>query len=119
MKLQKIIFVNLLSFLFLSCSNDSSNDLVDPIPEKVSFSKNIKPIIDSNCIFCHTSPPQNGAPMPLIFKLDVQNAILNRGLIDRISRPQGSAGMMPFGGTRLPENSIELIKKWQSDGFLD
>lgn len=105
--------------LLLSCSNESTDDLVNPVPEKVSYSRDVKPITDANCIPCHKNPPVNGAPMSLLTKLQVQDAIVNRGLLDRISRPQGSPGMMPNGGTRLPQNSIDIIKKWQTDGFLE
>ena len=50
---------------------------------------------------------------------DVKNAILTRGLIDRISRTQGSGGMMPNGGTRLPQATIDKIIRWQTDGFVN
>lgn len=105
--------------LFCSCSNESTNDLVNPIPNNISYLKDVKPIVDANCIPCHNNPPVNGAPMSLLTKLQIQDAIVNRGLIDRISRDQGAPGMMPNGGTRLPQNSIDIIKKWQTDGFME
>lgn len=118
--MKEIRFILILcTTFFCSCSNESSNDLVNPIPEKVSYSRDVKPITDSNCIPCHNNPPLNGAPMSLLTKLQVQDAIVNRGLLDRISRDQGAPGMMPNGGTRLPQNSIDIIKKWQADGFLE
>ncbi|HKX86567.1 MAG TPA: hypothetical protein VJL37_07835 [Flavobacterium sp.] len=104
---------------FLGCVSDSESDLTNPVPEIVSYASDVKPIIENNCLFCHTNPPQNGAPMSLITLLDVRNAIENRGLLDRISRPQGADGMMPNGGTRLPQSSIDLIIKWRDDGFAD
>lgn len=118
--MKKILFLltSCLAFL-LSCSNESTDDLVNPVPEKVSYSRDVKPITDANCIPCHNNPPLNGAPMSLLTKLQVQDAIVNRGLLDRISRPQGAPGMMPNGGTRLPQSSIDIIKKWQTDGFLE
>ncbi len=118
MKKVKFILVLCVTFIY-SCSNESTIDLTDPIPQKVSYTVNVKPIIDANCIPCHKSPPVNGAPMSLLTKLQVQDAIVNRGLIDRISRAQGAPGMMPNGGTRLPQTSIDIIKKWQEDGFLE
>lgn len=118
MKKSKLIYLAFISIVS-SCSNDSTNDLTNPVPEKVSYSKDVKPITDGNCIPCHNNPPLNGAPMSLLTKLQVQDAIVNRGLLDRISRDQGAPGMMPNGGTRLPQNSIDIIKKWQTDGFLE
>lgn len=118
MKKSNLILLAVIT-IFCSCSNDSTNDLVNPIPDNISYSKDVKPIIDANCIPCHNNPPVNGAPMSLLTKLQIQDAIVNRGLIDRISRDQGAPGMMPNGGTRLPQNSIDIIKKWQTDGFME
>ncbi|MCL9806857.1 hypothetical protein NAT51_15080 [Flavobacterium amniphilum] len=115
----KKLLILFFSFLFMSCANDSESDLTGPVPIKISYNSDVKPIIQSNCLFCHTNPPQNGAPMSLVTLLDVRNAIENRGLLDRISRPQGAPGMMPNGGTRLPQTSIDIIIKWRDDGFLD
>lgn len=115
---KKLIFLVCIPLIY-GCSNESTNDLINSVPEKVSYSRDVKPITDANCIPCHNNPPLNGAPMSLLTKLQVQDAIVNRGLLDRISRPQGTPGMMPNGGTRLPQSSIDIIKKWQADGFLE
>jgi len=115
-KLSTILFS--ISFLF-GCSSNSSDDLVTPINPVVKYSTDIAPIINNNCVACHTDPPINGAPMHLTSYSDVKNAILTRGLIDRISKDQGAPGMMPSGGTRLPQASINKIIKWQSDGFVE
>ncbi|MES2747860.1 MAG: hypothetical protein V4648_05750 [Bacteroidota bacterium] len=114
----KIPFIAL-SFLFFlpGCSNNSSDDLIDINPNQVKYSVQIKNIIETNCIFCHQDPPVNGAPMRLTTYDDVKNAVLNRGLIDRISRPQGAPGMMPNGGNRLPQALIDQIIAWQNEGF--
>ncbi|WP_136668700.1 hypothetical protein [Flavobacterium sp. H122] len=108
-----------LFFLITSCENQSESDLTNPVPEKATYSKDVKSIIDNNCIICHTAPPKNGAPMPLNSKLSVQDAIINKGLINRISLQQGDPDLMPYGGTRLPQVSIDIIIKWQQDGFQD
>ena len=112
----------ILLVLIVSCTSATEDDLleaqpIDEEPELVLFS-DIEPIIMDRCQNCHSNPPQNGAPMPLVLPEDVQDAILNRGLINRISRSNGEAGLMPQGGPRLPQNDIDLIIKWQEDGFL-
>ncbi|MEO8235206.1 MAG: cytochrome c [Flavobacterium sp.] len=112
-----IAFLAILS----SCTNDSTSDITIPTNDSltIKYSTDIASIINSNCLSCHTSPPTNGAPMQLTTYDDVKNAILNRGLIDRISRTQGAVGMMPNGGTRLPQATIDKIIKWQTDGFVN
>jgi len=106
-------------FILTACTNDSASDLIIPPPNVVKYNRDVRPIIEGNCIPCHTDPPVNGAPMKLTTYDDVKYAINNRGLLDRISRPQGAPGMMPNGGTRLPQNSIDLINKWKEDGFVE
>jgi hypothetical protein len=55
--------------------------------------------------------------MSLTTYADVKNAVLNRGLLDRISRAQGSPGMMPNGGIRLPQATIDKIFEWAQNGL--
>ena len=85
----------------------------------IKYSSDIASIINNNCLSCHAAPPVNGAPMQLTTYADVKNAILTGGLIDRVSRAQGSGGMMPEAGMRLPQATIDKIIKWQNEGFLD
>ncbi|WP_298903379.1 hypothetical protein [uncultured Psychroserpens sp.] len=111
----------LISLLLLfNCSNTSEEDLIDatPILTLVTYVDNIKPIIDNNCIGCHSNPPINGAPISLITYDNVKNAVENNGLIDRISSTD-QGFLMPFGGPRLPQNLIDLVIQWEADGLLE
>ncbi len=107
---------------FQSCSNntldDISENLIDIPPEIVTY-QNIQPIVSQNCIVCHSNPPQNGAPMSLETYLDVKNAVLNRGLLHLISLPEGNTALMPKGGPRLPQASINLFIQWEEDNLLE
>ena len=49
----------------------------------------------------------------------VKEAVLNRDLLDRINRNPGDDGLMPLGGPRLPQQTINLLFKWQEDGLLE
>lgn len=118
----KLLFTVLSGFLLLTgCTNDSDSDLLDNSAnsEPVTYTNAVKSIITNNCISCHGTIPSNGAPMSLMTYADVKNAVLNRGLIDRISRPQGADGMMPLGGTRLPQSSINKITEWNTNGLVE
>jgi hypothetical protein len=57
--------------------------------------------------------------MPLVNYQNVKEAVLDRGLLDRISRQEGEDGLMPFGGPRLPQQTIDLIFQWNADGLLE
>lgn len=105
-----------LSLLLISCANDSDDD-VNPIPNNntdVTYSGNIKSIIDGNCIGCHSNPPQNSAPMSLTTYDNVKNAVQTRGLISQLE-----SGAMPKDASKLSNASIQAIKDWQTGGFLE
>lgn len=114
--LMSTTFLGLL--LLNSCTNDSSNDLLglDAI-DQVTYTNTVKSTIDHNCIVCHSSTPQFGAPMSLVTYEQVKDAVLNRGLLNRISLDQGAIGMMPNGGTRLPQAVIDQIFEWNTQGL--
>lgn len=114
----KIFYILLPSLLFLGCTSDSESDLMHtPSPNTVTYTNTVKSIIDNNCISCHGITPSGGAPMSLTTYQNVKDAVTNKGLIDRISRAQGASGMMPLGGTRLPQSSIDQITNWKNTGF--
>lgn len=118
---RKISILSLI-LVFAGCTNDSTDDLLaEPIPEGtiITYSANVAAIISTNCLMCHSNPPENGAPMPLTSYEFVKQAVQERGLIDRISREQGAPGMMPNLGTRLPQPLINIIIQWQEQGFQE
>ncbi|WP_244606807.1 hypothetical protein [Flavobacterium circumlabens] len=90
-----------------------------PITGLATYNMNVKSIIDNNCVVCHAAVPKNGAPMSLVNYDQVKNAVLNRGLLTRISLENGNSSLMPQGGPRLPQATIDVIKKWEQDGLLE
>lgn len=123
MKIKLIAFA-FLSFILFSCSKEdttSSQTPTGPTPNpdgKVHY-VDISPIISSNCTGCHGNTPTNGAPMSLTSLTAVKEAIQTRGLISKISLPQGDANLMPKNGTRLSQAAIDKIAKWETDGFIN
>ena len=113
----KKLFYLLALLLFLSCSNDSESDLIEinNPPEGLTYNGNIKAIIDSNCLACHTDPTTNGAPFPLVTYEQVLVRAQNGQLLRSISRQTGEAVAMPPSG-RLPQNTINTIEQWINDG---
>lgn len=103
--------------LLYGCTEDSTSDLIGETVDEITYTNTVKNIIETNCLICHSQPPQNGAPMPLTTYEFVKDAVLTRGLMDRISRPQGSSGMMPNGGTRLPQAKIDQVFEWAQNGL--
>ncbi len=119
---KKLLLLTVLGSLLLSCTANTYDDIVEPEvaeePELVTF-QDVRFIFENNCQNCHSNPPQNNAPMSLVTFDDVVDAVENRGLLDRISRQEGAPGLMPRGGPRLPQATIDLVVQWQQDGLLE
>ncbi len=113
----KFIIIGLI-WITVSCENDSESDLINVTPVNLVTYDNVKNIIDNNCILCHNDPPTNFAPMPLLTFEQVKDAVDNRNLVDRVSSTDINF-LMPSGGPRLPQPSIDIIIQWRNDGLLE
>ena len=107
----------LLSNSFCACSNDSEDDMQNPDP--ITYTNDVKAIIDANCLNCHSDPPTNGAPIALVTYNQARNSTENGTLISRIQRQESESGAMPLGTPRLSQSLIDVIVQWRDDGFLD
>jgi uncharacterized membrane protein len=110
-----------LASIFVGCTDDNPSTLIDNSPETgvTTYNQNVKSIIDNNCVVCHAAIPKNGAPMSLVNFVQVKEAVLNRGLMNRISLQNGNSSLMPNGGPRMPQATIDIIIKWQKEGLLE
>ncbi|GAA3584159.1 hypothetical protein [Snuella lapsa] len=110
----------LLLITLYACTNASEDDLTDstPIATTITYNDHVKVIIDNNCIGCHKSPAVNGANVSLLTYNDVKNAVQNNNLISKING-NGPGAQMPLNGQKLPQTSIDIIEKWEDDGFLE
>lgn len=120
--MKKLIYTLPLILLSIaSCSNSSEDDLIEKeeLEEgtKITYTKNIKSIIDNNCVSCHNNPPVNGAPSNYSTYQKVSGGA--SGILNRISKQAGASGAMPIGGPRLPQVSIDLFEQWINDGMLE
>lgn len=116
MKKIKLLAILFLLLFVVACSSDSDDDDMGPenppVDTSVTYDGTIKSIIDGKCIACHKSPPVNGAPMSLLTKDNVQNAVTNRGLINSVE-----SGTMPPTGAKLTTAEVNSLKGWQAGGF--
>ncbi|WP_366183921.1 cytochrome c [Flavobacterium ovatum] len=124
MKTYQFLFIAIGSLINVNCSNNSESDITtgsnpDPIPTTITYTNTIQTIITSNCNSCHGTTPTNGASFSLNTYTKVKNAIINEQLIERISKAQGTSGMMPDNGTRLPQATIDKVISWKNDGYKE
>jgi hypothetical protein len=112
-KLTAFCFV---SALFLSCSTTEIplEEEPEPIIETVSYTADVKTIIDSNCISCHATGGQ-ASFLPLVNYSQVKTAAETGSLISRMNN---QAAPMPQGGL-LSLQVRAVIDKWKADGFLE
>lgn len=120
---RRILFILGIAIFLTSCTSSTFDDISEPVQtlpeeEDVTF-QDVRFVFENVCQACHSNPPQNGAPMPLVSYEDVRDAVLDRGLLDRISREEGAPGLMPLGGPRLPQETIDLLMQWNEDGMLE
>lgn len=85
---------------------------------QISFARDINSILVASCQPCHLEG--GGANFAARVK-HVNNFANAKGIaatiLDRVSRVQGAAGMMPLSRARLADDKIALIKKWIDDGL--
>jgi uncharacterized membrane protein len=124
--MKKTIALTILLAALTSCSDsDTYQDVSTPSTTPgtgtsattISYTKNVKSIIDANCISCHSSG-RSAAFKPLTTYAEVKAAVENAGLLNRIQLQSGQQGLMPQGG-RMSQTNIDLIVKWNTDGLKE
>jgi len=108
--LNSFLLVFIFSFVIISCSSD--DDTPDaPTVEKVTYTKNVKAIIDANCLACHGATLTNEAPVHLTSYEEVKTA--GEKVATRVAN-----GTMPPSGP-LSDTQKKVIADWKKDGFLE
>ncbi|MGY5355470.1 hypothetical protein [Wenyingzhuangia sp. IMCC45467] len=114
--MKKIFLITVLSFLLVNCTNDSESDLMETDTDptiKLTYTKDIKPIIDNNCLQCHNNPPTNSAPSSYNTYELVKN-----GANSIQSRMNNTSAPMPQSGL-LPAATRAKFDQWITDGKLE
>ena len=121
MKNINFLFILISLILGTSCENSSESDLIEQTPqtENITYTEHIKPIIDANCVACHSNPAINGASSPMTNYNQVKTTFENTDALNRMNRQPGESGFMPLGGVRLPQASIDLVEQWMNEGYLE
>lgn len=104
------LFLVLTGIFFTSCLTNVDEEVIieEPVNE-VTFSKDIKPIIDNNCIQCHST---GGGTSP---NLETYGGVSANAA--RI-KAEVESKRMPIGGT-LTDKEIQAISIWVDAGALN
>lgn len=111
--MKKLLFTVSSAVLLIACESRTYEEISDntPITTVVTYHKDIKPIMDANCVSCHSPGPQ-----ALTNYSQVKNNIDH--IIDRVGRANGDPLKMPQGGSLSPVQ-INMITKWKADGLAE
>jgi mono/diheme cytochrome c family protein len=113
-KLLSLIILTSLTMASCTTTEIPLDEVSDPIIELVTYTGDVKAIIDNNCIGCHgTTNPSAG--LSLVTYQQVRNSAENGNLIARMNNPTNP---MTQGGL-LSANTRAIIDAWADDGFLE
>ncbi|MCZ8197156.1 MAG: hypothetical protein O9267_06095 [Flavobacterium sp.] len=102
--------------IFTSCESNTYSEIEgETIVTNPTYQKDIKPIIDSNCISCHDNGSGIGG-FPLLTYDDVRLSTESGNLIFRIESATGELSM-PRNATKLSPSKINLIKLWAANNY--
>lgn len=114
----KKLFLPIIVIFLSSCSTSEvpiEKEVVDPNPqERVAYNTNVKKIMDSNCVSCHSGGSPSGGLL-----LTTYNNVKKAGESGKlITRMNSTSNPMPPNGI-LPSSTRSIIDKWKADGFLE
>lgn len=103
----------------------SSTTAGQPPADEVSFSADVMPIFEAECVVCHgsfggwdassyESVMDSGNNAPVVIPGDAENSLLAQKMVGT----QIVGGIMPPAGL-LPEDEIQIILDWIEEGALD
>lgn len=115
--MKKIAYIFSSAMILIACESRTYEEISSstPIVEKVTYAKDVKPIVDANCIVCHSAGGA-AAYQPWTNYTQVKNNIDN--ILTRIQKPIGDPEKMPQGGALSP-SQINIFIQWKADGLIE
>jgi len=109
-KIKNEFLILLISVVFASCLTNVEEVIIDDVSPciDITFAKNVKPIIDANCVDCHG----NGGSFPNLTSYSAISSNANSIKSEVASR------RMPKGSS-LTQLEIDVIVCWVESGALD
>lgn len=104
-----VLFIAIIALV--SCTKDMAPD--PNCPTQISFSQDIVPILQNNCVSCHSG----GTPPDLTTYASTSAAA--DMVLSRMSLANGDPSLMPQGGPRMADSIIQKIQCWIDQGKLD
>ncbi|MEY4992136.1 MAG: hypothetical protein RI948_1014 [Bacteroidota bacterium] len=102
------------SAALFSCTRDKVTPIDPNCNTTISFSNDVLPILQANCISCHDQGNASGG-----YDLSSYTAISANADAVVGSMKANSYQLMPLGGPALPDSTIQKISCWIQQGKLD
>ncbi len=120
-KLEKLFLLFAVGVLIslTSCYKDNEEDLYPDNgttcnTENVSFGQVIEPIINNNCVSCHTGAGASGGVLLDSYD-NIADAVVNGRLLGAIRHDAGFSAMPP-SGNKLTDCEIDQFEAWAAQG---
>ena len=110
----RVIVFSFCSVFLFSCTREKVTPIDEQCNTTISFSNEVMPIIQANCVGCHN---QNGAFGGYDFS--TYDAIAGNANALLGSVKANGFQLMPLGGPALPDSTIQKITCWISQGKQD
>ena len=121
MKSIKLIIVLMLGVaFFVSCDSRTQQDL-EGIVTNPTYVKNIKPIMDSKCVNCHSQNGQGNYPDLDTYQAvkSAQDGTNSDKLLCSMLASSCTSDRMPKSDAPLSNGSINTIKNWIEQGYQE
>jgi hypothetical protein len=104
-----------ISMIFYSCKKESDVGSYDCSSIVVGYAKEIKPIMDKNCVSCHNAN-NKGSRYDLSDYSSVKTSASSSAFMGSIEHRSGYDAM-PKGGSKLNQTDLQKIYCWINNGF--
>lgn len=110
----RVIFYSFCSVVLFSCTREKVTPIDEQCNTTISFSNEVMPIIQANCISCHD---QGNASGGYDFSTYTSISANSNAIIGSVQA--NGYQLMPIGGPALPDSLIQKISCWISQGKKD
>ena len=119
MKITVLFIVGLIAFsscsiALFSCTREKVTPIAAQCNDTISFSNDIMPIMQVNCIGCHDQGNASGG-----YDFSTYTSISANSNAILGSMKASGYQLMPIGGPALPDTTIQKVKCWIEQGKLD
>lgn len=116
-KLKITLLVLPITLILINCNATKKGAEYTKVEPKLTYTKDIKPIVENSCSPCHI-PPQ-GKKEPLENYTNVKEHIAV--MIERVKLPKEDRKFMPPKNKKPPLNDslVAVLVKWQEQGMQE